>query len=96
MENTNEIITYYMYKVEKLKDEIEDLNEKIEHLNKLNLDWMNRCSRVETENLQLKSELDNALAKITEKSLEECNTNQLKGVTDTRLVNRAKKACEYK
>ena len=33
MENTNEIITYYMYKVEKLKDEIEDLNEKIEHLN---------------------------------------------------------------
>ena len=68
--NNNEIITYYMYKVEKLKDEIEDLNEKIEHLNKLNLDWMNRCSRVETENLQLKSELDNALAKITEKSLE--------------------------
>ena len=96
MENTNEIITYYMYKVEKLKDEIEDLNEKIEHLNKLNLDWMNRCSRVETENLQLKSELDNALAKITEKSLEECNTNQLKGVTDTRLISRAKKACEYK
>ena len=75
MENTNEIITYYMYKVEKLKDEIEDLNEKIEHLNKLNLDWMNRCSRVETENLQLKNELNNALAKITEKSLEECNSN---------------------
>ena len=73
MENTNEIITYYMYKVEKLKDEIDDLNEKIEHLNKLNLDWMNRCSRVETENLQLKNELNNALAKITEKSLEECN-----------------------
>ena len=73
MENTNEIITYYMYKVEKLKDEIEDLNEKIEHLNKLNLDWMNRCSRVETENIQLKNELNNALAKITEKSLEECN-----------------------
>ena len=77
MENTNEIITYYMYKVEKLKDEIEDLNEKIEHLNKLNLDWMNRCSRVETENLQLKSELDNALAKITEKSLEAVNSNQI-------------------
>ena len=77
MENTNEIITYYMYKVEKLKDEIEDLNEKIEHLNKLNLDWMNRCSRVETENLQLKNELNNALAKITEKSLEECNSNQI-------------------
>ena len=73
MENTNEIITYYMYKVEKLKDEIEDLNEKNEHLNKLNLDWMNRCSRVETENIQLKNELNNALAKITEKSLEECN-----------------------
>ena len=74
MENNNEIIiTYYMYKVEKLKDEIEDLNEKIEHLNKLNLDWMNRCSRVETENIQLKNELNNALAKITEKSLEECN-----------------------
>ena len=77
MENNNEMIMYYMYKVEKLKDEIEDLNEKIEHLNKLNLDWMNRCSRVETENLQLKSELDNALAKITEKSLEECNSNQI-------------------
>ena len=77
MENTNEIITYYMYKVEKLKDEIEDLNEKIEHLNKLNLDWMNRCSRVETENIQLKNELNNALAKITEKSLEECSSNQI-------------------
>ena len=75
MENTNEIITYYMYKVEKLKDEIDDLNEKIEHLNKLNLDWMNRCSRVETENIQLKNELNNALAKITEKSLEECKSN---------------------
>ena len=73
MENNNEMIMYYMYKVEKLKDEIEDLNEKIEHLNKLNLDWMNRCSRVETENIQLKSELNNALAKITEKSLEEHN-----------------------
>ena len=73
MENNNEMIMYYMYKVEKLKDEIDDLNEKIEHLNKLNLDWMNRCSRVETENLQLKNELNNALAKITEKSLEECN-----------------------
>ena len=70
MENNNEMIMYYMYKVEKLKDEIDDLNEKIEHLNKLNLDWMSRCSRVETENLQLKSELDNALTKLTEKSLE--------------------------
>ena len=79
MENNNEIITYYMYKVEKLKDEIEDLNEKIEHLNKLNLDWMNRCSRVETENIQLKNELNNALAKITEKSLEEYNQNQSQG-----------------
>ena len=77
MENTNEMIMYYMYKVEKLKDEIDDLNEKIEHLNKLNLDWMNRCSRVETENIQLKNELNNALAKITEKSLEECNSNQI-------------------
>ena len=77
MENNNEMIMYYMYKVEKLKDEIDDLNEKIEHLNKLNLDWMNRCSRVETENLQLKNELNNALAKITEKSLEECNTDKI-------------------
>ena len=75
MENNNEMIMYYMYKVEKLKDEIDDLNEKIEHLNKLNLDWMNRCSRVETENIQLKNELNNALVKITEKSLEECNSN---------------------
>ena len=77
MENNNEMIMYYMYKVEKLKDEIDDLNEKIEHLNKLNLDWMNRCSRVETENIQLKNELNNALAKITEKSLEECNSNKI-------------------
>ena len=77
MENNNEMIMYYMYKVEKLKDEIDNLNEKIEHLNKLNLDWMNRCSRVETENIQLKNELNNALAKITEKSLEECNSNQI-------------------
>ena len=77
MENNNEMIMYYMYKVEKLKDEIDDLNEKIEHLNKLNLDWMNRCSRVETENIQLKNELNNALAKITEKSLEECNTDKI-------------------
>lgn len=77
--NNNEMIMYYMYKVEKLKDEIEDLNEKIEHLNKLNLDWMNRCSRVETENIQLKNELNNALAKITEKSLEECNKIQSQG-----------------
>ena len=75
MENNNEMIMYYMYKVEKLKDEIDDLNEKIEHLNKLNLDWMNRCSRIETENIQLKNELNNALARITEKSLEECNSN---------------------
>ena len=75
MENNNEMIMYYMYKVEKLKDEIDDLNEKIEHLNKLNLDWMSRCSRVETENIQLKNELNNALTKITEKSLEECNSN---------------------
>ena len=77
MENNNEMIMYYMYKVEKLKDEIDNLNEKIEHLNKVNLDWMNRCSRVETENIQLKNELNNALAKITEKSLEECNSNQI-------------------
>ena len=77
MENNNEMIMYYMYKIEKLKDEIEDLNEKIEHLNKLNLDWMNRCSRVETENIQLKNELNNALAKITEKSLEECNSDKI-------------------
>ena len=86
MKNNNEIITYYMYKVEKLKDEIEDLNEKIEHLNKLNLDWMSRCARVETENIQLKNELNNALTKITEKSLEECNTNRLRGVTDAGLI----------
>ena len=68
--NNNEIITYYMYKVETLKDRIEELNEKIERLEKINYDWMGRCSRVETENLQLKSELDNALTKLTEKSLE--------------------------
>ena len=40
MENNNEMIMYYMYKVEKLKDEIEDLNEKIEDLSykKINID----------------------------------------------------------
>ena len=68
--NNNEIITYYMYKVETLKDKIEELNEDIKRMEKRNYDLMSYCSRVETENLQLKNELDNALAKITEKSLE--------------------------
>lgn len=68
--NNNEIITYYMYKVETLKDKIEELNEDIKRMEKRNYDLMSYCSRVETENLQLKSELDNALTKITEKSLE--------------------------
>ena len=68
--NNNEIITYYMYKVETLKDRIEELNEDIKRMEKRNYDLMSYCSRVETENLQLKSELDNALTKITEKSLE--------------------------
>lgn len=68
--NNNEIITYYMYKVETLKDKIEELNEDIKRMEKRNYDLMSYCSRVETENLQLKNDLDNALAKITEKSLE--------------------------
>ena len=68
--NNNEIITYYMYKVETLKDKIEELNEDIKRMEKRNYDLMSYCSRVETENIQLKSELDNALTKITEKSLE--------------------------
>ena len=68
--NNNEIITYYMYKVETLKDRIEELNEDIKRMEKRNYDLMSYCSRVETENLQLKSELDNALTKLTEKSLE--------------------------
>ena len=68
--NNNEIITYYMYKVETLKDKIEELNEDIKRMEKRNYDLMSYCSRVETENLQLKSELDNALTKLTEKSLE--------------------------
>lgn len=68
--NNNEIITYYMYKVETLKDKIEELNEDIKCMEKRNYDLMSYCSRVETENLQLKNDLDNALAKITEKSLE--------------------------
>ena len=68
--NNNEIITYYMYKVETLKDKIEELNEDIKRVEKRNYDLMSYCSRVETENLQLKNELDNALTKLTEKSLE--------------------------
>ena len=68
--NNNEIITYYMYKVETLKDKIEELNEDIKRVEKRNYDLMSYCSRVETENLQLKNDLDTALAKITEKSLE--------------------------
>ena len=68
--NNNEIITYYMYKVETLKDKIEELNEDIKRMEKRNYDLMSYCSRVETENLQLKNDLDNALTKITEKSLE--------------------------
>ena len=68
--NNNEIITYYMYKVETLKDKIEELNEDIKRMEKRNYDLMSYCSRVETENLQLKNDLDNALTKLTEKSLE--------------------------
>lgn len=68
--NNNEIITYYMYKVETLKDKIEELNEDIKRMEKRNYDLMSYCSRVESENLQLKNDLDNALAKITEKSIE--------------------------
>ena len=68
--NNNEIITYYMYKVETLKDKIEELNEDIKHMEKRNYDLISYCSRVETENLQLKNDLDNALTKLTEKSLE--------------------------
>ena len=68
--NNNEMITYYMYKVETLKDKIEELNEDIKRMEKRNYDLMSYCSRVETENLQLKNDLDNALAKITEQSLE--------------------------
>ena len=68
--NNNEMITYYMYKAETLKDKIEELNEDIKRMEKRNYDLMSYCSRVETENLQLKNDLDNALAKITEKSLE--------------------------
>ena len=68
--NNNEMITYYMYKVETLKDKIEELNEDIKRMEKRNYDLMSYCSRVETENLQLKNDLDNALTKLTEKSLE--------------------------
>ena len=58
--NNNEMITYYMYKVETLKDKIEELNEDIKRMEKRNYDLMSYCSRVETENLQLKNDLDNA------------------------------------
>ena len=52
MENTNEIITYYMYKVDCLNDEIEDLKEQIKNLERTNLSLMSKLAEISTEKLK--------------------------------------------
>lgn len=52
MENTNEIITYYMYKVDRLNDEIDDLNEQIKKLERTNLSLMSQLAEISTEKLK--------------------------------------------
>ena len=52
MENTNEIITYYMYKVDCLKDEIVDLKEQIKNLERTNLSLMSKLAEISTEKLK--------------------------------------------
>ena len=52
MENTNEIITYYMYKVDCLNDEIDDLKEQIKNLERTNLNLMSKLAEISTEKLK--------------------------------------------
>ena len=52
MENTNEIITYYMYKVDCLNDEINDLKEQIKKLERTNLSLMSKLAEISTEKLK--------------------------------------------
>ena len=52
MENTNEIITYYMYKVDRLNDEIDDLKEQIKKLERANLSLMSQLAEISTEKLK--------------------------------------------
>ena len=52
MENTNEIITYYMYKVDCLNDEIDDLKEQIKNLERTNLSLMSKLAEISTEKLK--------------------------------------------
>ena len=52
MENTNEIITYYMYKVDCLNDEIDDLKEQIKSLERTNLSLMSKLAEISTEKLK--------------------------------------------
>ena len=52
MENTNEIITYYMYKVDCLNDEIDDLKEQIKKLERTNLSLMSKLAEISTEKLK--------------------------------------------
>lgn len=52
MENTNEIITYYMYKVDRLNDEIDELNEQIKKLERTNLSLMSQLAEISTEKLK--------------------------------------------
>ena len=52
MENTNEIITYYMYKVDRLNDEIDDLKEQIKKLERTNLSLMSQLAEISTEKLK--------------------------------------------
>ena len=52
MENTNEIITYYMYKVDRLNDEIDDLKEQIKKLERTNLNLMSQLAEISTEKLK--------------------------------------------
>ena len=52
MENTNEIITYYMYKVDCLNDEINDLKEQIKNLERTNLSLMSKLAEISTEKLK--------------------------------------------
>ena len=52
MENNNEMIMYYMYKVDCLNDEIDDLKEQIKKLERTNLSLMSQLAEISTEKLK--------------------------------------------